>query len=229
MLNLAAKLARLSLHSVASIQNEFYKRTWIIRNSWMVHASLTCASTVGPSIMPSLSALPRWISLSLLPSWLFSLVKAVLCKSSGVGITTCEKRLSIRLTNHFQHCRKHSSIKHSVMGEIDAGCSQLIQVLVCEQHLTQCFIAVGLLPRFLDCLDVLWFCNWWTKAIWSTKSPDQWGVVDEGVLPWKCKSIWMHTNLLEDHLIVMILIESILEVMKSLLHNYIMLNNVTKL
>jgi hypothetical protein len=39
----------------------------------------------------------------------------------------------------------------------------------------------------------------------------------------------MHTNLLKDYLIAMILIESILEVTKSLLHNYIMSNNVTKL
>ena len=39
----------------------------------------------------------------------------------------------------------------------------------------------------------------------------------------------MYTNLLKDRPIVMISIESILEVTKSLLCNYIMSNNVTKL
>jgi hypothetical protein len=53
--------------------------------------------------------------------------------------------------------------------------------------------------------------------------------VDKGVLPWKCKSTWTHTNLLEDCPIAVISIESILEVTKSLLCNYIMSNNVTKL
>ena len=55
--------------------------------------------------------------------------------------------------------RAASAIQHATVYEINTGSSQLIQTLVCQQHLTKSFKVVWVMPRLLHSLNVFGLYN----------------------------------------------------------------------
>ena len=57
-------------------------------------------------------------------------------------------------TEGCEHTLYACAIQHIMLSKIDTGGSQLIHLLVCQQHLTKSFEVAGMMPRLLHGLDV---------------------------------------------------------------------------
>ena len=80
------------------------------------------------------------------------------------------------------------SIEHAPISKIAMGRSKLVKPLVCRKHLKEGMVPIWSTPGLLDSANMLWFGNWWTVAIRSSKQSNKCRIMHNRVLSWQWES-----------------------------------------
>lgn len=105
---------------------------------------------------------------------------------------------------------------------------QFVKTLVGEKNLLERLVTVASVPQFFDGLDVLHLCNGQTESIWGPKETDHCWVMVGSMLSWKGETFSSDTFLLENHLILVKVGQSVFKLNEGSLCDDVILSNITE-